>query len=162
MIKKRILSDIVNKDYYKHYLKSVKSPISEKVYMSVIDSYNTEVQKLVLDGYKVFFYPGLSSFSIQERKRVFRVNSVGDPILPVSWSLTKMNNQYDENGKLIRHYLVNDDYYYKVAWYKYISSEMIAYKFIPCRAFKKGIYERITTDPLIRLKYRSNTTVKPT
>src|SRR6185312_13144445 len=155
MKKKRILSDIVNKDFYRNYCATVKSPVSEKVFTRVLDAHNVEMYNLVVDGFRVYFHKGLSTFSIIEKKRYFRTMKNGEPILPVNWSLTKSRNEYDEKGFLVRQYII-EDYYYKVAWYKYYAEYAIKYKFIPCKAFRMSIFQRIKADPLIKFKYRSN------
>lgn len=160
MIKKRILSDVVNKDYYRNYCSISKAPVSEKTFTKIIDAYNIEMRNLVVDGFKIYFHKGLSTFYITERARKFKVNSAGQPRLPVNWSLTKKNNEYDDEGKLIRCYII-DDYYYKVTWFKYYSEYSVKYKFIPCKDFRQSVYRRIIADPLIRLKYRSNNAVAP-
>lgn len=156
MKKKRILSDIVNKDYYRHYVSISKAPLSEKIFTKIIESYNVELRSLVVDGFKIYFYKGLSTFYVIEKARKFSLNKYTKEVnLPVNWSATNKNREYDKDGKLIKHFII-DDYYYKVQWFKYYSDYSKKYKFIPCKDFRQGMFKRITEDPLIRLKYRSN------
>lgn len=156
-MKKRILSDIVNKDYYRNYCSISKAPVSEKTFTKIIDAYNVEMRDLIVDGFKIYFHKGLSTFYIIERVRKIKLDPKGEPTLPINWSLTKKNNELDKDGKLVKCYIIND-YYYKVLWFKYYSDYSKKYKFIPCKDFRQSIYKRITTDPLIKLKYRSNNT----
>ena len=157
-MKKRIFSDVLTGDFYDYYIENVMSPLSKKVFVKLLDMYNQLFTQKVIDGYKTFYATGLSYMFISEKSRKFKINSVGDPILPVSWAKTNELNEVDSNGKKIRVYLTDDPYYYKISWHKFIvNSEMRYYKFIPCRQFKKDLANRIFTDPLVRLKYRSNT-----
>lgn len=159
-MKKRIFSDVLNKDYYTYYCENVRSPLSSKTFTKIIEMYNQMFIQSVIDGYRVHYAKGLSFMYVQERKRAFKINSVGDPILPVSWAKTNELNEVDAKGKRVRVYLAEDPYYYRISWHKFIvNTKMSSYKFIPCRQFKKDLAHRIFTDPLIRLKYRSNSNV---
>ncbi len=156
-MKQKIFSDVLNKDFYEFYKTTVKYPLSEKLYTSIVGDFNTEIRNLITDGFKIYYYTGLSSFFITERKRIYRVNSVGDPILPVNWAATKQYNKGKPKEQHIRIYISDDPYYYRISWFKYINAHLPSYKFIGCTSFRKEIREKIIQDPLIRLKYRSNT-----
>lgn len=143
-------TDLNIKSSYKSYKKSVKTPVEEKQFIKIANSYMEFLMQKVFEGEEITMPARLGTLFIQGSKKEIKYNKNGIPLLPPNWAATKRlwekNPEAKQTRKII--YCLNeetDGIVYKLHWSKnrVPIENKLYYNFILTRANKRTIHQNI-------------------
>lgn len=140
------------KDYYKYYKANSEKPVDNKTYCKVIDIFNSELVKLIINE-EVSYTPIMLQHIITIRK-IKKVPLIKDGklvnTLPINYKETRQlwdtNPEAKENKILIRYLNTHTSrHVFRIKALKRGNKykNKVYYLFKPCRAFQRDLAKRI-------------------
>lgn len=149
--------DIKDKELYLYYKKTVKNPVPYKKFKEVLNTYNKKAVKLIVDGGSFYFGEGLSFLKVIEKKLPQGLDSEGLPKRRINWPETFKLNKRDNQGRLLKVYILDDNPGYEIKWFTQLvlNSPIRHWKFAPCKGFRLKIRQAFEDNPFQGNKYKS-------
>lgn len=123
----KVKSDFGKADYYKHYSKTAKNPLSKEQYYKILDEYLNRVHNMIgLEGVSYNIPQRLGKIQLRKSKNVVKLKPDGTikNTLAINWKATKdlwLKNPRAKERKIKIRYTNEhtDGYVFKLVYLKY-------------------------------------------